>query len=364
MKILILSDDFPPKSFGGAGIIASIQAQELQKRGHEVKIFTITDDEDKIDPRYRSYLSLYNIKTIKKIKKILKEFKPDIVHVHNIHEHISYASIYYAKKSGAKVFITLHDAMSVYYGKVPQNYINTDKPISLIYCFRTFGIRVNPFRNLIIRKLFNYADKIFVVAGWLLYKTNRKASLIFMTSPLIIIEGLINSHNDFIALALGIIGIYLLKNKRNVFALLIFITSGLIKFISLPIALLIVTDSAIKRVGKPSWNRFFLKNIQTWHIALAGILILLAYLISRQEIQPWYFLNLLIFLPFAPGLFEKFTIAFTGLLVSYYPYVLGGEWGQGGDVGVKRSIITYVFLFNVATLFMYSVYKKLKLSRA
>ncbi len=164
MKILILSDDFPPKSFGGAGIIASVQAQELQKRGHEVRIFTITDDEDKIDPRFRSYLSLYNIKTIKKIRKILNEFKPDIVHAHNIHEHISYASLYYAKKSGAKIFITLHDAMSVYYGKVPQNYINTDKPISLIDCFKTFGIRVNPFRNLIIRKLFNYADKIFVVS--------------------------------------------------------------------------------------------------------------------------------------------------------------------------------------------------------
>jgi hypothetical protein len=163
---------------------------------------------------------------------------------------------------------------------------------------------------------------------------------------------------------LGIIGIYLLKNKRNVFALLIFITSGLIKFISLPIALLIVTDSAIKRVGKPSWNRFFLKNIQTWHIALAGILILLAYLISRQEIQPWYFLNLFIFLLFIPNIFEKFTIAFTGLLLSYYPYVLGGEWGQGGDVGAKRSIITFSFLLNLVILLMLFVYKRLKLSRS
>lgn len=205
---------------------------------------------------------------------------------------------------------------------------------------------------------------LFVVAGWLLYKMNRKASLIFMTSPLIIIEGLINSHNDFIALALGIIGIYLLQNKRTIFALFIFITSGLVKFIALPITVLIVSETTMKRVTKLSWTNYFLKNIQTWHIALAGILTLLAYLISRQEIQPWYFLNLLIFLPFAPGLFEKFTIAFTGLLVSYYPYVLGGEWGQGGDVGVKRSIITFSFLLNLVILLMLFVYKRLKLSRA
>lgn len=164
MKILILSDDFPPKSFGGAGIVASIQADELKRRGHEVIVFSIYDDKDKINPRFRSYLSLYNIKTIKKIKNILNDFKPDIVHAHNIHEHISYASLYYAKKSGAKVFITLHDAMSVYYGKVPQSYINSDKPISLIETFKTFGFRVNPFRNIIIKFLFKKLDKIFVVS--------------------------------------------------------------------------------------------------------------------------------------------------------------------------------------------------------
>lgn len=164
MKILILSDDFPPKSYGGAGIVASVQAEELKRRGHEVVVFSVYDDKDKINPRFRSYLSLYNIKTIKKIKSILNDFKPDIVHAHNIHEHISYASLYYAKKSGARVFITLHDAMSVYYGKVPQSHVNSDKPISLIETFKTFGFRVNPFRNIIIKFLFKKLDKIFVVS--------------------------------------------------------------------------------------------------------------------------------------------------------------------------------------------------------
>jgi Gpi18-like mannosyltransferase len=188
---------------------------------------------------------------------------------------------------------------------------------------------------------------------------HKKAALIFITSPLIIVEGLINTHNDFIALALGIIGIYLLKKKKTIFALFIFVISGLIKFISLPITLMMVSDATTKRDNQLSWMRYFLRNIQPWHIAFTGILILLTFLTSRQEIQPWYFLNLFIFLPFAPHLFEKFTIAITGLLLSYYPYVLGGEWGQGGDVGMKRNIIIWCFLLNMILLSATTISRKL-----
>ncbi len=221
---------------------------------------------------------------------------------------------------------------------------------------------------------------LFVIAGWLLSKLSKTAALIFITSPLIIVEGLINSHNDFIALSLAIIGIYFLQKRNNVFSLLFLATSGLVKFISLPIMVLPIKEfiSKYNKTSSDTRNTYssllchpelvsgsrLFRSVQTWHIALAGILILLAYLISRQEIQPWYFLNLFIFLPFAPGLFEKFTIASTGLLLSYYPYVFGGEWGQGGDVGVKRSIITYSVLLNISFLLMYAVYKRLKLRRA
>ncbi len=44
MKIVILSDDFLPRSFGGGGIIASWQALELAKRGHEVSVITTVQE--------------------------------------------------------------------------------------------------------------------------------------------------------------------------------------------------------------------------------------------------------------------------------------------------------------------------------
>ena len=47
MKIIILSDDFPPISFGGAGIIAFRLAEGLNRKGHEVAIVTSTQKKGK-----------------------------------------------------------------------------------------------------------------------------------------------------------------------------------------------------------------------------------------------------------------------------------------------------------------------------
>lgn len=190
----------------------------------------------------------------------------------------------------------------------------------------------------------------FVIAGYLLYKMNKKAGLIFASSPLIIVEGLINTHNDFIALALGIIGLYVIHvYKKRWIGLLVFLTSGLIKYLTLPTILLSLLG---KRHGMVWQIRTETHEavIQTWHLVLVCMIGLLMFPILRQEIQPWYFLNLFVLLPFAPYLFEKLTIFFTGLLLSYYPYVVGGEWGQGGDVGTKRTIILWGCLLNIIVL--------------
>jgi glycosyltransferase involved in cell wall biosynthesis len=163
MKILIVSDDFPPKSYGGAGIVASNIANCLKDRGYEVSVFT-ANEKHFIPERWRSYLSLYNPKVIGDFKKVLSDFKPDIVHFHNVHSHISYYTIVLAKKSGAKVFVTLHDAMSVYYGKVPVKNNDTKYKVTLFEMFKVFGLRVNPFRNIVIKYIFSYVDKIFTVS--------------------------------------------------------------------------------------------------------------------------------------------------------------------------------------------------------
>lgn len=186
MKVVILSDDFPPKSFGGAGIIAYNLAKKLQEKGNEVLVVTITNTpkesglsyfeglklykmHSEYDMRWRAYKSLYNKKNLLEVKRILKEFSPDVVHAHNIHTHLSYGSLKLAKRYSKGVFITMHDVMSFHYGKLgarvdDNGSIVLEKvtPFKQLVQYRFF---YNPFRNLVIKHYLKYTDKIFAVSN-------------------------------------------------------------------------------------------------------------------------------------------------------------------------------------------------------
>jgi starch synthase len=178
MKILFLSDDFPPFAFGGAGIIAFSLAQGLQKAGHEIFVITAVEEREKegwieyeglkifriyshYHPRWRAYLSLYNFQTVPKIKKIIREIGPEIVHAHNIHTHLSYHSLKIAKQQARAVFLTAHDTMLFHYGKLTRDFNCRVNPWQQ---FKEFKFRYNPLRNIIIRHYLKYVDKIFAIS--------------------------------------------------------------------------------------------------------------------------------------------------------------------------------------------------------
>lgn len=186
MKILILCDYFPPQRFASVDMIAFRLAKGFQKLGHDVSVITTAkksveegrDNYEGIEifkiysnyhERWRAYLSLYNPQTVNKIKKIVNEIKPDIVHVHNIHFHLSYYCLKIAKQSGAKVFLSVYDVILFHYGKLME-FINPKDfscPGKFNYKIRAwqqikrFKKRYNPLRNIIIRHYLKYVDKIF-----------------------------------------------------------------------------------------------------------------------------------------------------------------------------------------------------------
>lgn len=179
MKILFLSDDFPPLAFGGAGIVAFDLARGLRGAGHEVFVITAVGEKEKEGwtefdglkifriyshyyPRWRAYLSLYNFQTVPKIKKIIKEIRPEIVHAHNIHTYLSYHSLKIAKKRAAAVFLTAHDTMLFHYGKITTDFNCRVGPWQQ---FKEFKFRYNPLRNIIIRHYLKYVKKIFAISG-------------------------------------------------------------------------------------------------------------------------------------------------------------------------------------------------------
>lgn len=210
MKILFLTDDYPPYAWGGAGQVVFNLAKKFKELGHEVHV--ITTVRNRIDEginsengifvyrlvsqyheRWRAWKGLYNPGVLGGVKEILRDVRPDVSHAHNIHYHLSYASLGLARRFSRSVFITLHDAMTVAYGKVwspakggrssrpqarlapngvaPQGGgLNIPDSNSIGYrltFWQNLKIakkRFNPFRNIITKRYLNQADKIFSVS--------------------------------------------------------------------------------------------------------------------------------------------------------------------------------------------------------
>jgi len=183
MKILFLQDDFPPYSFGGAGISTYDIAVGMKNTGHEVfiittcrkeseageseyqglKIFKIASD---YPGRWRAYLSLYNSPVVRKVEELLSKIKPDVVHANNIHFYLSYYSLKVAKKYAKVVIVTFRDVMSFNFGKLQtRRYLeNFDCHITWLDHLKQAKKRWNPFRNFFIRRYLGYADKLFAVS--------------------------------------------------------------------------------------------------------------------------------------------------------------------------------------------------------
>ncbi len=178
MKILILQDDFPPEGYGGAAAIASNLARQFKRDGHDVFVVTTSRDREKqgqseyegipvfrivtsYDLRFQAYVSLWNPRATREVQRLLREFKPDIVHVHNVHGYLSYRTLTLAHKSGARVVLTAHDVMSFNYSKLTEYIDPTNLAIPHDFNYRIHPLRqlreqrlrYNPFRNFLIRRI-------------------------------------------------------------------------------------------------------------------------------------------------------------------------------------------------------------------
>ncbi len=183
MKIIFLSGDFPPQSFGGAGISTYKIALGMKDVGHDV--YAITTCREKMNagffeyngikvfriqsnynPRWRAWLSLYNPSVIREVKEIFKKVEPDVVHANNIHFHLSYHCLKIAKKYAKVVVWTARDVMSFNYGKLQsKKYLDTfDYRVTWKEQIKQAKKRWNPFRNFIIRQYLKCPDKLFAVS--------------------------------------------------------------------------------------------------------------------------------------------------------------------------------------------------------
>lgn len=177
MKIVFLSDDFPPMSFGGAGISTYELATGVRRVGNEVHVITTCRNEQdagsfemegmnlvriatEYDERWRAWISLYNPSTVRQVKAVLEKLQPDVVHVNNVHQYLSYYCLKLAKRHAKAVVWTARDVMAVSYGKLAtERYLHeSDAHLSWLDLVRQSGKRYNPLRNFFIKKYLGYAD--------------------------------------------------------------------------------------------------------------------------------------------------------------------------------------------------------------
>ena len=103
-------------------------SNELKKQGHEVAHFAM-HDENNLNSKWSKYFVskldfhnlsfkdklklpgriIYSFEAKKKFKKIVEDFKPDIIHAHNIYHHISPSILNVAKRKKVPVVLHLQD---------------------------------------------------------------------------------------------------------------------------------------------------------------------------------------------------------------------------------------------------------------
>ncbi len=126
MRILLSNKFFYPR---GGDCIHTMQLKELlEKNGHEVAVFAMQFPEN-LEHTYAAYwpsevsfvkkspqkilaslIRPFGVNEVKKKwTKLLDDFRPDIVHLHNIHSHLSPLIAQIAHSRGIRVVWTMHD---------------------------------------------------------------------------------------------------------------------------------------------------------------------------------------------------------------------------------------------------------------
>lgn len=125
MRILIVNKFYYPR--GGDCVVAMNLERLLKEKGHEVAVFAMQHPEN-VDSGWNSYYASQvdftggfasKLNAARRImgwgdispafSKILDDFKPDIVHLHNIHSYLSPVVAQLAKQHGCPVVWTMHD---------------------------------------------------------------------------------------------------------------------------------------------------------------------------------------------------------------------------------------------------------------
>jgi glycosyltransferase involved in cell wall biosynthesis len=121
--------------------------------------------------RWRPIIGLWNPGVVRALRAELNRFQPDVVHAELIHTHVSYRALFEARRSGARVIFSAHDAMTFCYQKMncfhggaSAGGRGTDLMARVGKCWSCQGWRYLPGRNRAIRRALQHAHVVTAVS--------------------------------------------------------------------------------------------------------------------------------------------------------------------------------------------------------
>jgi glycosyltransferase involved in cell wall biosynthesis len=108
MKILSIHSYYQQR--GGEDAVFEAEARALRTAGHEVEMLTLQNADYTKKSKWLQLCSMFwNGETYRRTAKAIKQFKPQVVHVHNLFPFMSPSVLWAAKRSGVPVVVTLHN---------------------------------------------------------------------------------------------------------------------------------------------------------------------------------------------------------------------------------------------------------------
>lgn len=184
----------------------------------------------------------------------------------------------------------------------------------------------------------------YLLAIWLIGKMRGvRAQLYFALNPLILMEWLVNAHNDAIMITLLLLSMYLLTLKKKAWSLITLLLSIGVKYVTV----IFMPFIFLKKVK-------FETMIHTVLIALAAAPLLYNY---SWQYQPWYVTWLIPLAALIPSKTVRWTVGIYSLSVfSRYLYFVGtGSW-----LGTPLQHALMTFLPPVLTALYLTTSAKLK----
>ncbi len=202
----------------------------------------------------------------------------------------------------------------------------------LLMVITTFNKVVTYF---ILYRLLNWI--YFFLGGLMIYKLvkDKRIFAIWFFNPYILIEWLMNGHNDTMMAFFFIVAVYFFYRKKWIRAGISYLFSILTKFVSILALPVIFLNN--------KWREIYFK--------FAGLLLPILLHLQHRTIEPWYYLWSFMFLPFARlKTLSWVMFSLIGLIsaVNYYGFIESSGWGMSDMIPYSLEIMCIL----IATIFL------------